>query len=120
MLLPGTPSCCWWTSMLDSVTWRGWVGRDGLPDLNLSGVLLLDFSDRSSLSMIMFEHMSVHKCTWHQDALCRRSLIDFVVVSADLWPYVLDTGVKRWAELSTDQHPSRQLSPWSRDAVKLR
>ncbi|KAI3377398.1 hypothetical protein L3Q82_008588 [Scortum barcoo] len=33
--------------------------------------------------------------------LGRRSMIDFVVVSSDLRPYVLDTRVKRGAELST-------------------
>jgi len=31
-------------------------------------------------------------------------MIDFVVVSADLRPYVLDTRVKRGAQLSTDHH----------------
>ncbi|KAI3369743.1 hypothetical protein L3Q82_024414 [Scortum barcoo] len=51
----------------------------------------------------MFEHKGVHQCTWHQDTLGRkRSMIDFVVVSSDLRPYVLDTRVKRGAELSTD------------------
>ncbi|KAI3360210.1 hypothetical protein L3Q82_014521 [Scortum barcoo] len=39
----------------------------------------------------MFEHKGVHQCTWHQDTLGRRSMIDFVVVSSDLRPYVLDT-----------------------------
>ncbi|KAI3377664.1 hypothetical protein L3Q82_008824, partial [Scortum barcoo] len=56
----------------NSDTWRGVIGRNGLPDLNPSGV--------------------------------RRSMIDFVVVSSDLRPYVLDTRVKRGAELSTDHH----------------
>ncbi|KAI3368223.1 hypothetical protein L3Q82_007817 [Scortum barcoo] len=52
----------------------------------------------------MFEHKGVHQCMWqHQDTLGRRSMIDFVVVSSDLRPYVLDTRVKRGAELSTDQ-----------------
>ena len=32
------------------------------------------------------------------------SMIDFVVVSSDLRPYVLDTRVKRGTELSTDHH----------------
>ncbi|KAI3377728.1 hypothetical protein L3Q82_008455, partial [Scortum barcoo] len=36
--------------------------------------------------------------------LGRRSMIDFVVVSSDLRPYILDTRVKRGAELSTDHH----------------
>ncbi|KAK3529470.1 hypothetical protein QTP70_031162 [Hemibagrus guttatus] len=31
-------------------------------------------------------------------------MIDLVVVSSDLWPYVLDTRVKRGAELTTDHH----------------
>jgi len=31
-------------------------------------------------------------------------MIDFVIVSADLRPHVLDTRVKRGAELSTDHH----------------
>ncbi|KAI3362441.1 hypothetical protein L3Q82_012244 [Scortum barcoo] len=43
----------------------------------------------------MFEHKGVHQCTWHQDTLGRRSMIDFVVVSSDLRPYVLDTRVIR-------------------------
>lgn len=90
----------------DSDTWRGVIGRNGPPDLNPSGVQLLDFCASYSLSITntMFKHKGVHQCTWHQDTLGRRSMIDFVVVSSDLRPYVLDTRVKRGAELSTDHH----------------
>lgn len=31
-----------------------------------------------------------------------RSMIDYVIVSSDLWTHVLDTQVKRGVELSTD------------------
>ncbi|XP_066511619.1 GTPase IMAP family member 5-like [Hoplias malabaricus] len=55
-----------------------------------------------SITNTIFKHKGVHKYTWHQYTLGRISMIDFIVVSSDLRPYVLDTRVKRGAELSTD------------------
>ncbi|TWW81632.1 hypothetical protein D4764_01G0014470 [Takifugu flavidus] len=84
----------------DSVTWRGVIGKNGPPDLNPNGVLLLDFCAhlRLSVTNTLFGHKGVHMCTWHQDAL-GRSMIDYVIVSSDLRPHVLDPRVKRVAEL---------------------
>ena len=88
----------------DSETWRGVTGRNALPHLNPSGVQLLDFRASHSLSLTntMFSHKSVHKCTWHRDTQGQQAMIDFVVVSTDLCLYLLDTQIKRGAELSLD------------------
>lgn len=40
--------------------------------------------------------------------------MDFVIVSPDLWPYALDTQIKRGAELSADHHLMVSWIRWRR------
>lgn len=51
--------------------WKGMIGRNRLSDLNLSSILLLDFS--LSLTNTKFKHKGVHKCAWNQNVLAQRS-----------------------------------------------
>ncbi|KAI3360890.1 hypothetical protein L3Q82_012903, partial [Scortum barcoo] len=57
----------------DSDTWRGVIGRNGLPDLNPSGVLLLDFcaSPREGLSLSTDHHLVVSWLRWQRRKLDR-------------------------------------------------
>ena len=51
-----------------------------------------------------FQHKRIHKYTWYRDCLGQRSVIDFCIVSADLFSTVYDVRVRRGAGLSTDHH----------------
>ena len=77
------------------------IGKNGLSNLNPCGVQLLGLCASHSLTITntMFNHKSVDICTWQQDNLGQQSMIDFVKVSSDLQPYVVDTWVRRGAEL---------------------
>uniref|UniRef100_A0A3B5R1C1 Perforin-1-like n=1 Tax=Xiphophorus maculatus TaxID=8083 RepID=A0A3B5R1C1_XIPMA len=87
----------------------------------MNDVLLLDFCARHGLSITntVFKLKGVHMCTWHQDTLGCSSMIDFVIVSSDLRPNVLDTQVKRGTELSTDHYlVVSWLRWWGRKPVR--
>ena len=90
----------------DDQTWRGVIGRNGSPDFNHNGRLLLDFCACNGLSIMntYFQHRDAHKYTWYRETSGQRSLIDFAVVSADLRSQVMNVRVRRGAELSTDHH----------------
>ena len=86
------------------------IGSSGEVTLNGSGRKLLDFCVGNGLIITntIFQHRDIHKFTWHRvsdsrtGTVCQQSLIDYVIVSEDLWGLVTDTRVWRGAELSTD------------------
>ena len=94
------------------------IGRHGDASLNENGRYLLQLSCSNGLCVVntFFQHRDVHKYTWYRPSLGQKSLIDFCIVSADLFSDVLDVRVKRGAELSTDHHlvvcSLRLSKPW--------
>ncbi len=64
-----------------------------------------------SITNTRLEHKGVYMCTWYQVTLGQRLIIYFVVVSSDLWPYVLDTWVKSAGELDQMAGKLSQVSP---------
>lgn len=73
----------------------GGIWRKGLPDLNLTGALLLDVCANHGLTIMnpMLEHKVLHNCTCYQATFSQRSMIDFVVVSFDMHLYALERAV---------------------------
>lgn len=57
--------------------------------------MFLDLCASHGLSIMnaVFEHKVIYKCTRYQTNLDQRLSYEFVVVSLDLQPYVLDTQV---------------------------
>ena len=96
----------------------GVIGRHCDSDLNANRKYLLQLCCNNSLSIMntFFQHRDAHKYTWYRPSLGQKSLIDFCIVSEDLFSDVLDVRVKRGAELSTDHHlvvcSLRFSKPW--------
>ena len=90
----------------DNETWKGVIGRHGVTGFNENGRYLLQLCCSNGLCIMntFFQHRDIHKYTWYRPSLGQKSLIDFCIVSADLFSDVLDVRVKRGAELSTDHH----------------
>ena len=90
----------------DADTWKGVIGKHGVTGVNENGRYLLQLccSDGLRIMNTFFQHREVHKYTWYRPSMDQKSLIDFCIVSSDLFSDVLDVRVKRGAELSTDHH----------------
>ncbi|KAK3532983.1 hypothetical protein QTP70_006201 [Hemibagrus guttatus] len=99
-----------WLTRLCNIAWRSetvpldWGTGVVVQDHRRPAEDLLPSEDCLSITNTMFKHKGSHQYTWYQGTLGRRSMIDLVVMSSDLRPQVLDTRVKRGAELSTDHH----------------
>ena len=102
----------------DTDTWKGVIGKHGVTGLNENGRYLLQLCCSNGLRIMntFFQHREVHKYTWYRPSMDQKSLIDFCIVSSDLFSDVLDVRVKRGAELSTDHHlvvcSLRLSKPW--------
>ena len=102
----------------DTDTWKGVIGKHGVTGLNEDGRHLLQLCCSNGLRIMntFFQHREVHKYTWYRPNMDQKSLIDFCIVSSDLFSDVLDVRVKRGAELSTDHHlvvcSLRLSKPW--------
>ena len=91
---------------IDNATGKGVIGNNGDPDTNKSGRCLLQFCATNGLCIMnaFFQYKKTRKYTWYRDSLGQRSLIDFCIISADLFSTVSDIRVKRRAGLSTGHH----------------
>ena len=76
----------------DSETWKGVIGRHGDPQFNKNGWYLLQLCCSNELCIMnaFFRHRDVHKYTWYRPSMVQKSLIDFCIVSSDLFLEVLD------------------------------
>ena len=102
----------------DTDTWKGVIGKHRVTGLNKNGRYLLQLccSNGFRIMNTFFQHREAHKYTWYRPSMDQKSLIDFCIVSSDLFSDVLDVRVKRGAELSTDHHlvvcSLRLSKPW--------
>lgn len=89
----------------NSETWRNLSKRNGLSELNQSGVLLLDFCANHSLSIInaVFKHKDVYKYMWHQDTQVTGDVIvplRYITICINMFRAL----IKRGDDLSPDHH----------------
>lgn len=88
----------------DGVIWRGVIGRNSLPNLNLNNILLMGFCAIHGLPITSttFKHRVVQKCTYtirYHSTLNPTSMTDFVIILSDLQPYVLQKRSARFCPI---------------------
>ena len=82
------------------------IGKNDVTGLNENGRYLLQLCCSYGFRVlnIFFRRREVHKYTWYRPSMDKKSLINFCIVSSNLFSDVLDVRVKQGAELSTDHH----------------
>ena len=104
---------------IDTDTWKGVIGKHGVTGLNENERYFLQLCCSYALRIMntFFQHIEVHKYACNRPSMDQKSLIDFCIVSSDLFSDVLDVRVNRDAEFSTDHHlvvcSLRLSKPWS-------
>ena len=102
----------------DTDTWNGVIRKHGVNGLNENARYLLQLVCGNGLRIMnsFFQHREVHKYTWYRPSRNQKSLINFCIVSSDLFSDVQDVRVKRGAESSNDHHlvvcSLRLTKPW--------
>ena len=102
----------------DTDTWKGVIGKHGVTGLNENGKYLLQLCCSNGLRILntFFQYIEVYKYTLCRPSMDQKSLIDFCIVSSDLFSDVLDVRMKRGAELSADHQlvvcSLRLSKPW--------
>ena len=96
------------THMLEQITdtWKSVIGKYAVTGMNENGRYLLQLCCSNGLCIMntFFQHREVHKYTWYRPSMDPKSLIDFCIVSSDLFSDILDVRVKRGVELSIVNH----------------
>ena len=90
----------------DDKTWKGVIRRQGDSNINRNERCLRQFCATLELCIMntFFWHKEIYKYTWYRDLVEKRSIIDFCIVSANLFSSVVNVRFKRGAELPTKYH----------------
>lgn len=80
------------------------IGPEGEETLSENGEYLIDLCVRNNLKITntFFPHKEIHKITRTEESKQEKSIIDYIIVSNKLMRNVLDTRVKRGAEIFSD------------------
>jgi len=62
----------------DKETWKGVIGRHGVPGLNERCLLQLCCSNGLRIMNTFFQHKDVYKYTWYRPSMEQKSIIDFL------------------------------------------